>query len=97
MSELFYQSRRHFTRYEIFARQGAAASKPNHVGILDKALAKQLVERVQLPFIIDTSSFKERVIIHLQLPDGVLMVTAPGERLLAIPRTYLFFGWWEHL
>lgn len=93
MSELFYQSRRHFLLDMKFLRDKELPPlNQNHVGILDKALAKQLVERVQLPFIIDTSSFKERVIIHLQLPDGVLMVTAPGERLFS-DTTYIFILW----
>ena len=88
--EIFYQSRRHFLLdMKFFPNQELPSLNQYHVGILDKALAKQLTERVQLPFVIDTSSFKERVLIHLQMPNGVLEVTAPGERVFS-DTTYIF-------
>ncbi len=91
--EIFYQSRRHFLLdMKFLPYQELPSVNQYHVGILDKALAKQLTERVQLPFVIDTSSFKERVLIHLQMPNGVLEVTAPGERVFS-DTTYIFILW----
>ena len=76
---MFRQSRRHFLLKMAFLKGAKLPEiEQSYGGILDKALAKQLYERVQLPFLIDTSSFKERVVIDLQLPTGVLSVTAPG-------------------
>lgn len=90
---MFRQARRHFLLKMAFLKGAKLPEiEQSYGGILDKALAKQLYERVQLPFLIDTSSFKERVVIDLQLPTGVLSVTAPGERLFS-DTTYIFILW----
>jgi two-component system osmolarity sensor histidine kinase EnvZ len=93
MDHMFRQSRRHFLLKMAFLK-GAKLPEldQRYSGILDRALAKQLNERTRLPFLIDTSSFKERVVIDLQLPSGVLSVTAPGERLFS-DTTYIFIFW----
>ena len=91
--EMFRQSRRHFLLKMAFL-EGAKLPdlEQRGGGILDRSLAQQLSERIRLPFLIDTSSFKERVVIDLQLPSGVLSVTAPGERLFS-DTTYIFILW----
>src|SRR3546814_6082358 len=61
-------------------------------GILPATLAKELRDRVGKPFVIDASSYEERVLIDLQLPEGVLSVVAPGERLFS-STTYIFILW----
>src|SRR3546814_8419056 len=61
-------------------------------GILPATLAKELRDRVGKPFVIDASSYEERVLIDLQLPEGVLSVVAPGERLFR-STTYIFILW----
>jgi len=67
-------------------------TKQQYTGILDQKLAIDMRERVQRPFLIDTTVFKERVIIDVQLPGGVLSVIAPGSRLFS-STTYIFFLW----
>ncbi len=61
-------------------------------GILDSTLAHSLGERVRKPFVIDSSSFKTRVVIDIQLPNAVLTVVAPGKRLFS-STTYIFILW----
>ena len=91
--KMFYQSQRHFLLKMSFLEGAILAESEQHDGgILDRSLAHQINERVGLPFLIDTSSFKERVVIDLQLPTGVLSVTAPGERLFS-DTTYIFILW----
>lgn len=63
-----------------------------YTGILDRKLAIDMRERVGRPFLIDTTVFKERVIIDVQLPDGVLSVIVPGTRLFS-STTYIFIFW----
>jgi two-component system osmolarity sensor histidine kinase EnvZ len=63
-----------------------------YTGILDRKLAIDMRERVNRPFMIDTTVFKERVIIDVQLPDGVLSVIVPGTRLFS-STTYIFIFW----
>ena len=46
---------------------------------IDHFLSHALQERIGPRFQIDTSSFKERVVIDVQLADAVLHVVAPGE------------------
>jgi two-component system osmolarity sensor histidine kinase EnvZ len=55
-------------------------------------MAHALQERVQRPFILDTSSFKTRVIIDIQTRSGVLSVIVPGKRLFS-STTYIFILW----
>lgn len=66
--------------------------KQEYSGILDRFLARDLKQRIQRPFVIDTTVFKEKVIIDVQLPDGVLTVIAPGERLFS-STTYILLFW----
>ncbi len=61
-------------------------------GLIDRLLAKALTERVRRPFLIDSSSFKEQVVIDFQLADAVLTVVAPGKRLFS-STTYIFIIW----
>ena len=66
--------------------------KQEFSGLLDRTLARYLKARLQRPFVIDTTVFKEKVIIDVQLPDGVLTVIAPGERLFS-STTYILLFW----
>jgi len=60
--------------------------------LIDRRLAAALDERLHLPLRIDSSSFAERVIIDLQMADGVMTVVAPGRRLFS-STTYIFILW----
>src|SRR5690349_1772614 len=66
----------------IFARQN----------LVDIRLTKALNNLVRQPFLIDTRSQEQSVEIHVQLPDGVLRVTAPRVRLFS-STTYIFILW----
>ena len=59
---------------------------------IDRLLTVALQERISRPFQIDTSSFKEQVIIEVQLANAVLRVVAPGDRLFS-STTYIFIMW----
>ncbi|MFT6583463.1 MAG: two-component system osmolarity sensor histidine kinase EnvZ [Alphaproteobacteria bacterium] len=75
--------------HEILPNQSTGISVNDRI---DKFLSHAIREQVRRPFLIDTSSFKEQVIIDIQLADGVLSVTAPGERLFS-STTYIFIMW----
>ncbi|NKB55610.1 MAG: HAMP domain-containing protein [Alphaproteobacteria bacterium] len=59
---------------------------------IDRFLSDALQQRISRPFQIDTSSFKERVIIDVQLAEAVLRIVAPGDRLFS-STTYIFIMW----
>lgn len=61
-------------------------------GSLDLLLAKALEERVRRPFVIDSSSFRQQLILKIQLRDAVLSVVVPGSRLFS-STTYIFILW----
>ncbi|MGB0553848.1 MAG: ATP-binding protein [Alphaproteobacteria bacterium] len=66
--------------------------KADYTGIIDSTMAYALQERVQRPFMLDTSSFKTRVIIDIQMSSGVLSIFVPGKRLFS-STTYIFVLW----
>lgn len=68
-------------------------NQPHEIeGLLDTLLAQAIEERVNRPYVIDSSSFRERMIIHVQLRDAVLTVAVPGSRLFS-SSTYIFILW----
>jgi two-component system osmolarity sensor histidine kinase EnvZ len=64
----------------------------NVIGPMDDDLAAALRERFDAPFTMDWTSDPHSVLIRMQLPDGVLKVTAPRKRL-SIGTVFLFVGW----
>lgn len=92
-ARIFDRAKEHFElRMTITPNVTLPKTEQDYTGILDRKLAIDLRERVQRPFLIDTTVFKERVIIDVQLPGGVLSVIAPGSRLFS-STTYIFFLW----
>ena len=61
-------------------------------GNLETTLARSIEEIVQRPTVIDTTSSSDRVLIDLQLPAGVLKVSANEERLIS-STTKIFIFW----
>jgi two-component system osmolarity sensor histidine kinase EnvZ len=61
-------------------------------GNLEVTLARSINEIVQRPAVIDTTSTYNRVLIDLQLPSGVLRVSANEERLIS-STTKIFILW----
>lgn len=66
--------------------------KPVENARIDRFLTIALQERINRPFLIDTSDFKEQVVIDIQLADAVMRVVAPGDRLFS-STTYIFLLW----
>ena len=93
VEEIFKQAYRSMD-LKLVLRKGEILPNDNiqQTGLLDRLLAKALNERVRRPFLIDSSSFKEEVIIDFQLADAVLTVVAPGKRLFS-STTYIFLMW----
>lgn len=92
-ARIFEQAEKHFSLRLTFTPGAKLPDlKQTYDGILDRTLATDLRERVRRPFQIDTTVFKERVIIDIQLPDGVLSIIAPGKRLFS-STTYIFILW----
>jgi two-component system osmolarity sensor histidine kinase EnvZ len=61
-------------------------------GILDTRLANAMRERVRRPFHIDTWSHDRLVQMKVQVPDGVMEILVPRERLFS-STTYIFVMW----
>jgi two-component system osmolarity sensor histidine kinase EnvZ len=61
-------------------------------GILDQRLSNALSERLREPYHLDTHSYSREVRIRVQMPDGVLDLWVPTERLFS-PTTYIFVMW----
>lgn len=61
-------------------------------GILATRLANAMRERVRLPFHIDTWSHDRLVQMKVQVPDGVMEILVPRERLFS-STTYIFVMW----
>lgn len=61
-------------------------------GILERLLVNALNERVRRPFRLDVWSDTRDVQIDIQLPDGILAVRTPRERLFTT-NTYVFVLW----
>ena len=61
-------------------------------GLIHNLLAKALGERVKRPFRIDSRSFRQEVVVDVQLADGVLRVIVPGNRVFS-STTYIFIMW----
>ena len=91
--ELFTRARRH-KGLQIILRpdQILPNRKSDYGGILASTMAHALEERVRKPFLLDTSSFKTRVVIDIQKKEGVLTVVVPGKRLFS-STTYIFILW----
>ncbi len=76
-----------------FARRGVAADGPaRRRALWKRSCARAMVERVDRPFAIDAASGAHRVLIVVQLADGVLTVDVPLSRLYT-PTTYIFIMW----
>jgi two-component system, OmpR family, osmolarity sensor histidine kinase EnvZ len=70
----------------------ARRKRVNLLGPMDDELAEALTARFNAPFTMDWTSDPHSVLIHVQLPNGVLNVVAPRKRL-AIGTIFLFVGW----
>jgi two-component system osmolarity sensor histidine kinase EnvZ len=64
----------------------------NVLGPMDDDLAVALQEKVRLPFTMDWMSDPRSVLIHAQLPNGVIDIEAPRKRLYS-STIYLFVLW----
>ncbi|MCH9845662.1 MAG: HAMP domain-containing protein [Alphaproteobacteria bacterium] len=68
------------------------ALQKQNFGLFASRLNSSLAERVKRPFLIDTVSFKEQVVVQIQLAEGVMQVVIPQERIFSTT-TYAFILW----
>ena len=61
-------------------------------GNLEKTLSRSLQQIVQRPFLIDSNTQPQRVLIAIQVPKGILYVSANAERLIS-STTKIFIMW----
>ncbi len=61
-------------------------------GNLQRTLSRSLEQIVQRPFVIDTVSDRDRVLIAIQVPDGIFHFSANSERLIS-STTKIFILW----
>lgn len=65
---------------------------PRRYSILDRMLVQALGERVSQPYMIDTQRNDRTVVIYVKLPDALMTVTAPENRIFSTS-TYAFLVW----
>jgi len=65
---------------------------PRRYSILDRMLAQALGERVAQPYMIDTQRNDRTVLIYVKLPDALMTVSAPENRIFSTS-TYAFVAW----
>jgi len=77
-----------------FREDAMLPTEPPHelFGPVDWTLARVLPERIGYPFQIDSRTYPERVVLAVQLRDGVLRVVVPRKRLFS-STTYIFIMW----
>jgi two-component system, OmpR family, osmolarity sensor histidine kinase EnvZ len=68
------------------------APRPTVDWALEKQLRNQLTNRVRRPFHVDVQRHPNRVLIEVELADGVLAANVPLSRLYT-PTTYIFILW----
>ncbi|MBS4046305.1 MAG: HAMP domain-containing protein [Alphaproteobacteria bacterium] len=65
---------------------------PRRYSILDRMLVQALGERVSQPYMIDTQRNDRTVVIYVKLPDALMTVAAPENRIFSTS-TYAFVLW----
>ena len=80
--------------FQVSVKKGdiLSAAVPVENARIDDFLSRALKRSVKMPFRIDTTNFKKRVIVDIQFPDSVLTVVVPGKRLFSTT-TYIFIMW----
>jgi two-component system osmolarity sensor histidine kinase EnvZ len=66
--------------------------QPRRYSILDRMLIQALSERVSQPYMIDTQRNDRTVVIYVKLPDALMVVVAPENRIFSTS-TYAFMAW----
>ena len=69
-----------------------AALQKQNFSLFARRLNSSLTTKLQRPFLIDTASFNEQVVVQIQLAEGVLQVVIPQERIFSTT-TYAFILW----
>lgn len=81
---------------DITFRQGADFPSniplPRRYSILDRMLIQALGERINQPYMIDTQRNDRTVIVYVKLPDALMTVVAPENRVFSTS-TYAFMAW----
>ncbi len=74
------------------ARLPAGRQKVNPYSFLERNLVRALNERISRPFRIDTTTYRDKVEIRVQLDEGVLRILTGDKRLFSTT-TYIFIIW----
>jgi len=90
---IFDMARRNFG-LAVSLREGAIL--PKHAGSgnarIDYFLSQAITGQIQRPHQIDSSAYRQRVVVDIQLQDSVMTVVVPGKRLFSTT-TYIFLMW----
>ena len=77
---------------ERLSDTSTSASLNPFTSVLDRKLTTAMEEFVARPFLIDTRTLDEKILIEVQLAEGLLRVLVPRERLFS-STTYIFIMW----
>ncbi len=66
--------------------------RPTLIGAVDRSLTKALAERIGRPFWFDTARYPAYVDVRLKVPQGVIRIIAPKDRVFAT-HGYVFVIW----
>jgi len=95
LSDLMYRMDRSLEidiSFEHGADFPANIPPPRRYSILDRMLIQALGERVSQPYMIDTQRSDRTVVIYVKLPDALMTVSAPENRIFSTS-TYAFMAW----
>ena len=90
-----FQVARSAMQLQLTLTEGAKLPEPEAPRVrtlVELRLDDALHERLRLPFVIDARSIRDRVVILVELPQGVLRVLVTDERLFS-STTYIFIFW----
>jgi two-component system osmolarity sensor histidine kinase EnvZ len=90
-----FQVARSAMQLQLTLTEGAELPEPEAPRVrtlVELRLDDALHERLRLPFVIDARSIRDRVVILVELPQGVLRVLVTDERLFS-STTYIFIFW----
>lgn len=90
---IFAMARRNFG-LELTLREGVILKREisGNNSHIDYFLSRALDSRIQRPHQIDSSLYRKRVVVDIQMQESVLTVVVPGKRLFSVT-TYIFIMW----
>lgn len=92
--DVIFAMAQHNLNLKFSLREGAILiiDKSDNNSRIDYFLSRALEGRLQRPHQIDSSLYRKRVVVDIQLQDSVMTVVVPGRRLFSVT-TYIFIMW----